>query len=275
MARPCYIHHMVNLRGKLELSGVTLRYTDIPGIEPAVVFLHGAGADHVMFEAQAAALAERGQRVVLLDLRGQGQSQPNTMRLTAELLVQDVEALIAELGLELPVLAGHSLGGNIAQEVVRRNPGKYAGLIVMDSTWNAGPLSSVERFLLRLAAPALALVPARSLPKVMAKASAVTDAGRADAVRAFAQVTKRGFIDVWRATVQFVAPDAGYRTPIPLLLIRGAEDKTGNIATAMPAWAAAENVAEHVIQEAGHLVTQDAPTAVTEAIIKFLAAETP
>ncbi|MET1156674.1 hypothetical protein [Arthrobacter sp.] len=36
-----------------------------------------------MFESQAAALAEHGQRVLLLDLRGQGQSQPNTKRLTA------------------------------------------------------------------------------------------------------------------------------------------------------------------------------------------------
>jgi pimeloyl-ACP methyl ester carboxylesterase len=265
---------MVNLPRRLALPGVTLRYTDIPGGGPAVVFLHGAGADHVMFQAQVAALAERGQRVVLLDLRGQGQSQPNTVPLSAELFVTDVETLIAELGLERPVLAGHSLGGNIAQELVRRNPGNYAGLIVMDSTWNAGPLSSGERFLLRLAGPALALVPARSLAKLMSKASAVTDAGRVDAERAFAQVTKRGFIDVWRATVQFVAPDAGYRTPIPLLLIRGAEDKTGNIATAMPAWAAAENVTEHVIHGAGHLVTQDAPDAVTKAIIKFLAAET-
>ncbi|MFT4468610.1 alpha/beta fold hydrolase [Arthrobacter sulfonylureivorans] len=265
---------MVNLPDELTLPGVVLRYADRPGDGPAVVFLHGAGADHVMFEAQAAALAERGQRVVLLDLRGQGQSQPNTAPLTAELFVQDVEALLTTLGLDRPVLAGHSLGGNIAQALVRRNPGKYAGLIVMDSTWNAGPLTSGERFLLRLAAPALALIPARRLPKLMAKASTVTDAGRADAERAFSQVSKRGFIDVWRATVQFVAPDPGYRTPVPLLLIRGAEDKTGNIATAMPAWAAAENVPEHVIGGAGHLVTQDAPTAVTEAIIKFLAGET-
>src|SRR4051812_12167666 len=105
---------MVNLPRRLALPGVTLRYTDIPGVEPAVVFLHGAGADHIMFDSQAAALAERGQRVVSLDLRGQGQSQPNTVPLSAELFVTDVETLIAELGLVLPVLAGHSLGGNIA-----------------------------------------------------------------------------------------------------------------------------------------------------------------
>jgi pimeloyl-ACP methyl ester carboxylesterase len=98
----------------------------------------------------------------------------------------------------------------------------------------------------------------------------VTDAARADAARAFSQLTKREFIAVWRATVQFVAPDPAYRTPVPLLLIRGALDSTGNIATAMPAWAAAEGVTEHVIADAGHLVTQDAPVAVTDLIVDFL-----
>jgi pimeloyl-ACP methyl ester carboxylesterase len=181
-----------------------------------------------------------------------------------------MEALIAQLELERPVLAGHSLGGNIAQALVKKDPGRYTGLIIMDSTWNTGPLTSGERFVLRLAAPGLTLIPARSLPGVMANASAVTDAARADAVRAFSQVTKRDFLAVWRATVEFVVPDPAYRTLIPLLLVRGADDRTGNIATAMPAWAVAEGVDERVIAHAGHLVTQDAPAPVTEAILEFL-----
>ena len=55
---------------------------------------------------------------------------------------------------------------------------------------------------------------------------------------------KRTFLDVWRATVSLVDPDPAYRTPVPLGLIRGADDRTGNIATAMPRWAAAEGVTE-------------------------------
>jgi pimeloyl-ACP methyl ester carboxylesterase len=47
--------------------------------------------------------------------------------------------------------------------------------------------------------------------------------------------------------------------------------KTGNIATAMPRWARAEGVSEHVVDGAGHLVTQDAPDAVTAVIQSFLA----
>lgn len=260
----------MDLPDVLERPGCGLRYADLPGSEPAIVFLHGAGADHVMFESQAAALTAAGHRVVLLDLRGHGLSQPNSSLLTADLLVADIEALIATLALDRPILAGHSLGANLAQALVRRAPDGYRGLIVLDSTWNTGPLSGVERFLLRLAAPSLALIPARTLPGVMAKASAVTPFARGDVERAFRQLSKADFLQVWRATVSFVDPHPEYRTPVPLLLVRGAEDKTGNIATAMPAWARAEGVAEHVVPGAGHIVTQDAPAAVDSILLEFL-----
>ena len=104
----------------------------------------------------------------------------------------------------------------------------------------------------------------------MAPASAVTSAARDDATRAFSQMSKRQFIEVWRATVTFVDPDPTYRTPIPLCLMRGAADKLSNIATAMPLWAATEGVAEHVVPGAGHLVTQDAPDLATAIIRDFL-----
>ena len=71
--------------------------------------------------------------------------------------------------------------------------------------------------------------------------------------------------------MSFVDPEPNYRTPIPLCLIRGSSDKTGNIATAMPRWADTEGVVEHVVPGAGHLVTQDAPDAVTAIIQSFLA----
>ena len=84
-------------------------------------------------------------------------------------------------------------------------------------------------------------------------------------------MTKNQFIEVWKATVLFVDPHPRYRTPIPLCLIRGSHDKTGNIATAMPRWADTEGVIEHVVPGAGHLVTQDAPDAVTAMMQSFLA----
>ncbi|MFD6856007.1 alpha/beta fold hydrolase [Rhodococcus sp. NPDC060090] len=262
---------MLSFTSHLSVPGCSLRYRDSGGAGPAVVFLHGAGADHVMFIDQAETLNNDGRRVVLLDMRGHGQSRPNSAAITAEQLMDDVESLVAALALERPVLVGHSLGGNLGQALVRRSPHAYSGLAVLDSTWNTGPLNWVERQMLRLAAPGLSLIPAAKFPHIMAAASATTEPARQDAERAFSQVTKRDFLEIWRATTTFVDPDPSYRTPVPLCLIRGAEDRTGNIASAMPAWARHEGVSELVVPDAGHLVSQDAAGAVTAELMRFLA----
>ncbi|AUI59615.1 alpha/beta fold hydrolase [Amycolatopsis sp. BJA-103] len=258
---------MVNLDGVLTRDGGVLRYGDLAGDGRPVVFTHGAGMDHRMFDAQALALNEAGHRVVSWDQRGHGESSlaPGA-RFTAESALDDLSALLDHLGLDRPVLVGHSLGGNLAQALVRRFPARVSGLVVVDSAWNTGPLTAVERFSLKLAAPALALIPASRLPGLMARASAVTPEGIAESEATFANMPKQVFLDVWRATVSFVAPEPGYRTPVPLGLIRGDRDRTGNIAVAMPRWARAEGVTEHVVPDAGHVVTLDAADAVSTVI---------
>ncbi|GAA2738449.1 alpha/beta hydrolase [Actinocorallia aurantiaca] len=261
---------MVNLEGVLRLDGCAMRYADSGGDGRPVVFLHGAGADHTMYAAQYETLVAAGFRAVLLDLRGHGSSRPNTASLSAEVLATDIEALVAHLGLRRPALVGHSLGGNLAQRLVRRAPDRYSAMAVLDSAWNTGPLSAMERLALKSAAPVLRLIPARALPRMMADASAVTDTARADLVRVFSAMPKAEFLSVWLATTRFVDPDPAYRTPVPLLLLRGAKDRTGNIATAMPQWAAAEGIEEVVIPDAGHVVTLDAPEAASKALLAFL-----
>ncbi|MGW3352147.1 alpha/beta fold hydrolase [Nonomuraea rubra] len=261
---------MMNLSGKLSVRGCDLRYADSGGDGVPVVFSHGAGADHVMFEAQWEHLRGLGCRVVAWDLRGHGLSRPAGVPFTAEQAMADLYALIGHLGLDRPVLVGQSLGGNLGQAVVRRQPGLARALIVIGATPNTAALSWRERLLVKAAAPMLSVMPAKDLPRLMAEASAVTQEARADARRAFGQVPKREFVQVWRATAGFLSPDPAYRTPVPLCLIRGERDGTGNIASAMPRWAAAEGVEEVVIPGAGHIANQDDPRAVNEAIEAFL-----
>lgn len=262
---------MVKLAGVLERPGAQLQYEDPGGDGPAVVLTHGAGMDHTMFAAQADALRAAGFRPVLWDLRGHGGSPlRDGARFTASDALDDLGELIEACALDRPVLVGHSLGGNLAQAFVRRWPEAASGLVVIDSTWNAGPLTAVERFALRLAAPLLGLIPAARLPGLMARASAVRPEAVDEIEALFARMPKRTFLDVWRATASFVEPEAGYRTPVPLGLTRGAQDATGNIASAMSRWALAEGVREHVIEGAGHVVTLDEPAASTTALLSIL-----
>ncbi|MFB7251539.1 alpha/beta fold hydrolase [Microbacterium sp. NPDC056234] len=248
-----------------------IAFEDSGGTGVAVVLCHGAGMDRTMFDAQAAALTGAGFRVITWDLPGHGESRlAAASRFTASDALSDLTALLDDRRVDRAVLVGHSLGGNLVQAFVRANPHRAAGLVVMDSTWNAGPLAWWERLALRLAAPSLALVPARRLPGLMARASAVTADAIARTEATFARMPKSVFLDVWRATVSFVDPDATYRTPVRLALVRGALDRTGNIASAMPRWAHAEGVTEHVVPDAGHIVTWDAPEASSRILLEVV-----
>ncbi|MEV4166478.1 alpha/beta fold hydrolase [Nonomuraea dietziae] len=261
---------MVNLPSVISLPGCDLRYADSGSDGLPLVFSHGAGADHVMFDDQRDYLQARGCRVVTWDMRGHGLSRSAGVRFTAEQAIADLRALIEHLALDRPVLVGQSLGGNLSQAVVQRHPDLARALIVIGATPNAAPLSWKERLLVKAAAPMLLTMPAKDLPRLMAEASAITPHAQADARRAFGQLSKQEFVQVWRATVAFLSPDPGYRTPVPLCLIRGAQDRTGNIASAMPRWAETEGIEEVVIPGAGHIANQDNPQAVNEAIDAFL-----
>lgn len=261
----------MTLTDTLARPGAVVRFADSGGTGDAVVFTHGAGVDNAMFTAQFTAAQNAGFRVITWDLRGHGTSLlDDGTRFRGDDALDDLTALIEHLGLERPTLVGHSLGGNLVQEFTRRSPESVSRLVVVDSTWNAGPLTRLERFALGVAAPSLALIPAARLPGLMATASATTKKAIDYALACFARMPKRDFLDVWRATVALVSPDPTYRSPVPLTLIRGAADRTGNITTAMPQWAEAEGIDENVIPDAGHIAPLDAPDAVTAVLLAAL-----
>lgn len=262
---------MVKLDRRLARASADVAFADQGVGQPTVVLTHGAGVDHSMFEAQAASLAQRGVRVIVWDMRGHGQSTINAgVRFTSVDALEDLGALLAECGVDEPILVGHSLGGNLVQAFVQKHPERVGGVIILDSAWNAGPLSRLERFALRLAAPLLGLIPEGALPRLMARASAESADAIARTEAVFARMPKRRFLDVWAATTSFITPDPAYRSPVPIALVRGERDRTGNIATATARWAATEMIVEHVIPDAGHMVTWDAPEAVSRVILEIL-----
>ncbi len=256
--------------------GARIALTDLPGDGHPVVLTHGAGMDRSAFTDIARDLNDAGHRVLLWDLRGHAQSalEPGA-RFSALGALDDLDALIVDRGLERPVLVGHSLGGNLSQALVRRHPKRARGLVVIGSTSNTGPLTAFERFALRrLSGPALALIPASRLPGMLARASATTTDAITRLTALFDRMPKHTFLDVWHGTADLVEPDPTYRTPVPLTLIRGEKDDTGNIAAAMTAWAERDDAAVHVIPGAGHVVMWDAPAATSTAVRAAVAAMT-
>jgi pimeloyl-ACP methyl ester carboxylesterase len=93
------------------------------------VFLHGIGAGAGSFAPQMASFAAAGYRPVALDLPGYGARAP-IEAMSFEALAEDVEFAITQRALEKPVLVGHSMGGMVAQTMLRRKPTGYRAAVL-------------------------------------------------------------------------------------------------------------------------------------------------
>jgi 3-oxoadipate enol-lactonase len=104
--------------------------TDGAGPGPTIVFIHGIGGSARIWQTQLTTFCAAGHtRVAAVNLLGYG-GRPAAEKVTFEDLAADVETAIASLGLDRPILVGHSLGGMIAQTMLRRKPEGYRAAIL-------------------------------------------------------------------------------------------------------------------------------------------------
>ncbi|WP_406050661.1 alpha/beta fold hydrolase [Kribbella sp. NBC_00889] len=114
------------------VDGFRLAY-DRAGEGPAVVLLHGWPGDRTDFRLLAPMLVERGCEVVVPDLRGFGESdrQPtDPAQYGVQAQGRSVIALVEELGLQRPVLAGYDVGSRVAQGIARNRADLIEGMVV-------------------------------------------------------------------------------------------------------------------------------------------------
>jgi pimeloyl-ACP methyl ester carboxylesterase len=99
---------------------------------PAVVFLHGAGCDHTVWQLPARWFAWHGYSVLAVDLPGHGRSEGGPLP-TMQDLAQWVGRLLDASGAASATLIGHSMGAAIALEAGALLAGRAAGLVLVGS----------------------------------------------------------------------------------------------------------------------------------------------
>ncbi|MEX2081747.1 MAG: alpha/beta hydrolase [Dehalococcoidia bacterium] len=115
-----------------ERPTVSLHYEDSGAGEPAIVFLHGWCDDAAGWAATAADFSET-HRCIVPEMRGHGRSgMPRDHGYFPEALAGDVVALCGHLGVEHPVLVGHSFGGFLAASIAHRHPSFARAVVVED-----------------------------------------------------------------------------------------------------------------------------------------------
>lgn len=127
-------------RGFTTSDGVRLHYTEVgPADGRTVIFVPGWTMPGWVFDAQIAALSDRW-RVLVLDPRGQGQSEVAPFGYTAERRGRDIAELIDHAAPSgRVVLAGWSLGVlEILAMIGDRGQDRIAGLILIDNSVGEG-----------------------------------------------------------------------------------------------------------------------------------------
>ena len=88
---------------------------------PAFVLLHGLASNARFWELVAPALVQAGYAVWAPDLRGHGQTEKPDGGYDFANISADVRELIDRLGIDRPILVGHSWGGMVALEYAGNN----------------------------------------------------------------------------------------------------------------------------------------------------------
>jgi pimeloyl-ACP methyl ester carboxylesterase len=126
----------------VEADGVRLHYTESGDpSRPAVILVHGNGA--MGREMEISGLAERlasRYHVVVFDRPGYGHSERPTGRgYTPELQADILLAAVKALGIERPVVLGHSWGAMVALAMALAEPHRLRALVLVAGYYTATP----------------------------------------------------------------------------------------------------------------------------------------
>jgi len=240
----------------------------------SIIFVHGFPFDHRMWDAQIEALSE-DYYCITYDIRGLGESPAGDGQFTMESFVDDLETIIDELKLNLPVLCGLSMGGYISLRAVERMEKRFSALIICDTKAladdSAGKIkraegiksineSGVEHFVEQFVPNCFSenfmiknkpgyeevLIRSKSSSPIGVKGCLLAMAGRTDTALYLPNIS------------------------IPTLVICGEEDKLTPPAVMKQMAAIINNSTFIVIAGAGHMAPIEAPDIVSEKIKEFL-----
>ncbi|MDQ3946957.1 MAG: alpha/beta hydrolase, partial [Actinomycetota bacterium] len=119
----------------LELEGRPMHYLDEGGGEPVICFVHGFPFASEMWRPQIDHLVARGRRCIAPDLFGFGRSDVPAEKDEYSIpgYADQVAGLLESLDAGPVVLAGLSMGGYIALDLIHRRPELVRALVLADT----------------------------------------------------------------------------------------------------------------------------------------------
>ena len=115
----------------IAVNGLNFHYRDWGGSGRSLVLLHGLASTCHIWDLVAPVLSA-DYSVLALDQRGHGESSKPEEGYGFPSVAQDLLGFIRGLGLERPIIIGHSWGGDVALEFSVSHPSETSGLCFVD-----------------------------------------------------------------------------------------------------------------------------------------------
>ena len=117
---------------RFDYEGHTIAYDEYGSGDRVVVLVHGLLMNSRMYERLGPAIAQRGNRVICLNVLGHGPSDgPDELGYySMSAFADQTEALLDHLGVDQAVIGGTSLGANVSLEFATRHPERARGLFM-------------------------------------------------------------------------------------------------------------------------------------------------
>lgn len=263
--------------GEVIANGFRVHYTRTGGNKPPIVLAHGFSDSGLCWSAFAQAL-EADYDLIMVDARGHGLSGAPDEGHNPSIQANDCAGLISALGLDRPVVIGHSMGAIMALALAANHPAAVGAVILEDppAGWmpNAGrPVLSEDE----------AVESRRGFDEWIAGIKSKTRQQLIDDQRAEAPQWAEAELGPWadakialhQNALKYVVMDedpvfSAIRAPV--LLITG-DTSFGAIVSPEQAQAL-QQIVPHAriaqIPEAGHCIRRDQPAAYEQVVRSFL-----
>jgi len=232
-----------------------------PTDAPPLIMIHGAaGGQYVWLQQRQMATAQ----VITLDLPGHGGSQPAPATVDIGRYAELVAAFATALGHERFIPVGHSMGGAVALTLALEHATRIEALVLIST----GARLAVSDFVFAAIDTSF-----EQLGDLMAQTAYAPQTDRALVARFTTgplQVSRDLARADFEACTRFDVRQRLGEIAAPTLLIAGAQDQLVGAGRTAQLAAGIVDCQLHTIEDAGHMVMQEQPTAVNEAIGAFV-----
>jgi pimeloyl-ACP methyl ester carboxylesterase len=261
----------MTLREFTSSDGVRLAYKDLgDGPRTPIVFCHGLAASGEQFVADAPFFASRGHRVLVPDLRGHGRSDAPAALTDASLgiarLASDLLEMLDHAGVDRVHWVGNSLGGIVALEMLKAR--RFATLTTFGTTY-AINLPRVGGH--RLVAASHKLLGGDTLAALTARVTSRNPRARVLIEKILRELRPDVVTVLTGVLTSYDLIAAGAAADIPVLMLRGGEDRAVNagLGDTLKAMRGKPNFRLVELRYGGHVANLDAADPFRAALIAF------